>query len=97
MLKRGKDDAQNKEIWQNVVDEIAAAGSAKKIGHFAKDQATGKVADEWKAFYDETKTKQGFSEVDVGAALGVAWGPKSEDEIVSKCRWKSASHFSSDD
>ncbi|CAO1625988.1 unnamed protein product [Sympodiomycopsis kandeliae] len=83
VLKRGKDDAQNKQIWQDVVDTMSASGNGKKIGRFAKDQAVGKVAEEWTAFYDEVKTKKGFEEVDVGAAMGVAWGPKNDEELAN--------------
>lgn len=83
VLKRGKDEAQNKQIWQDVVDRISKTENGKKVGHFAKDQAIGKVAEEWKAFFDEAKSKKGLAEVDVAAAMGVAWGPKDDAEIVS--------------
>lgn len=81
VLKRGKDDAQNKKLWEEIVDKIDASG--KQIGVFAKDEAQGKVAEEWKAVYNEVKTKRGFSEVDVGPAMGVLWGPKDDEELNS--------------
>lgn len=79
VLKRGKDDAQNKQVWADVLSSVEARG--KKVGIFAKDEATGKVADEWKSFYNEEKTKRGLEEVDVGPAMGAIWGPKDEEEL----------------
>lgn len=83
VLKRGKDEAQNKQIWQDVIAKIDGSAKGKTIGHFAKDQAVGKVADEWKAVYDEAKAQKGYQEVDVGPAMSVAWSSKDDEEIVS--------------
>ena len=79
VLKRSKDDAQNKKAWQDIIAKMSSAG--KKVGVFAKDAAQGKVADEWKAVYNDVKGKEGFEETDVGLAMGYIWGPKDEAEI----------------
>lgn len=83
VLKRGKDEAQNKKLWGDVVARIGSAGSGKTIGHFPKDQAIGKVAEEWLAYFNGVKSEKDFKEVDVGPAMGVVWGAKDADELVS--------------
>lgn len=57
------------------------SSAGKKVGVFAKDAAQGKVADEWKAVYNDVKGKEGFEETDVGPAMGYIWGPKDEAEV----------------
>lgn len=81
MLKRGKDEVENKKLWGQIIDDID--GSGRKVGVFAKDEAHGKVAEEWKSLFNEAKSKKCYSEVDVGPAMGVLWGPKDEDEIAN--------------
>lgn len=83
VLKRSKDEAHNKKIWDDFIRRVADSGSTKKIGVFAKDQAVGKFADEWKTVWDGAKKEKSFEEIDVGPAMGVVWGPKDEEEIVS--------------
>ena len=54
----------------------------KRIGVFAKEEATGKAADEWKKVYNERKTKDGFEEIDVSTVFSSTWAAKDEEEQV---------------
>jgi nucleosome binding factor SPN SPT16 subunit len=54
----------------------------KRIGTFNKEAPIGKVAEEWKKAYNERKTKEGFEDVDVGAAFASLWASKDDEEQV---------------
>ncbi|CAO1629005.1 unnamed protein product [Parajaminaea phylloscopi] len=82
VLKRGKDDAANKGLWSQIIEKITHAGGGA-VGVFAKDQSQGKVAEEWKGVFEEAREKAQFTDIDVGPAMGVLWGPKDEDEIAN--------------
>ncbi|PWN36127.1 putative SPT16-general chromatin factor [Meira miltonrushii] len=78
ILKRSKNDDENKAIWNDVIKKITDQG--KRIGSFTKETQIGKVADEWKAALEEARAKEGLEEVDVGAAFSAIWASKDEEE-----------------
>ncbi|PWN53991.1 putative SPT16-general chromatin factor [Violaceomyces palustris] len=81
ILKRTKDEANNKEIWNDILGRIDGAERGKRIGTFPKDKAVGKFAEEWDSVFNEVKTKKGYEFVDVGPALSAVWGPKDDEEL----------------
>ncbi|PWY99374.1 putative SPT16-general chromatin factor [Testicularia cyperi] len=81
ILKRSKDEATNKGIWDDLLTRMQSEG--KKIGNLPKDKPVGKFADEWTGVFDEVKAKRGFELVDIGASLSAVWSAKDDDEIKS--------------
>ncbi|CAD6921441.1 unnamed protein product [Tilletia controversa] len=80
VLRRTKDEEENKRLWDQTWEYINEAG--KRVGAFAKDKVKGKFWNEFDGIYKEVKTKAGYDEGrDVGAAFAAIWGPKDEDEI----------------
>lgn len=77
-LLRGKDEAENKKQFEQIVDIIK---KAKKVGVLPKDVATGPFAKEWKAAYDPAAA--GVEEIDIAPALSAVMGVKDETELVS--------------
>ncbi|KAK0525106.1 FACT complex subunit spt16 [Tilletia horrida] len=80
VLRRTKDEDENKRLWDQVWEYINGAG--KRIGAFAKDKVKGKFADEFDRVYSEVKTKAGYEDgKDVGSAFASIWASKDEEEI----------------
>ena len=80
ILVRGKETEQNAKHFQKCLEVIKEAG--KKVGIIAKDSATGKFIDEWKAAYSEIS--KDVEEVDITAALSLAaFAIKDEHELIS--------------
>ncbi|KAL9931226.1 hypothetical protein V8E36_009903 [Tilletia maclaganii] len=80
VLRRTKNEEDNKRLWDQVWEHISGAG--KRIGAFAKDKVKGKFADEFDRIYSDVKTKAGYEDgKDVSAAFAAIWAPKDEEEI----------------
>ncbi|KAI5787115.1 FACT complex subunit-domain-containing protein [Geopyxis carbonaria] len=75
-LIRGKDETQNKQQFQQIVDIIKKSG---KVGVLTKDQAQGPFAKEWKAAYPGAT--DGLEEVDIAPALSTVMSVKDEAEL----------------
>ncbi|KAE8266753.1 hypothetical protein A4X09_0g5594 [Tilletia walkeri] len=80
VLRRTKDEEENKRLWDQVWEYVNGAG--KRIGAFAKDKVKGKFANEFDGIYSEIKAKAGYEDgKDVSAAFAAIWAPKDEDEL----------------
>ena len=67
------------EAFKKCLDVIKAAG--KKVGTISKYDATGPFVDEWKRMFSETSKE--LEEVDISAALSMAFAIKDENELRS--------------
>lgn len=79
ILKRSKDDASNRAIWDDLIAKIEAQGS--KVGCLPKDKPVGKFADEWQAVFEKAQSSKDFKMVDVSASLSAVWAAKDDDEV----------------
>ncbi|KNC97903.1 chromatin-remodeling protein SPT16 [Spizellomyces punctatus DAOM BR117] len=78
IVKRTKDDAQNKAACTQLLDIISKSYDGKKIGVFAKDRYQGKLVAEWK---EAIKKAGKFDQVDVSGGVASVLAVKDEDEV----------------
>ncbi|KAJ3213204.1 FACT complex subunit spt16 [Clydaea vesicula] len=86
VLKRSKDETENKAIFKQVL-ELMNATDSKNVGIFPKDKFNGKFITEWTNAREEYETK--FKDVDVSVGVANVLAVKDEDElklIKSACR-----------
>ncbi|KAG5918249.1 FACT complex subunit spt16 [Claviceps capensis] len=78
VLVRGKDAAENEQLFVTIADKIKAAG--EKVGTIVKDTSKGPFVDEWnKVFSDKCKDVE---TVDITPALSThAFSIKDENEL----------------
>ncbi|ORX99261.1 SPT16-domain-containing protein [Basidiobolus meristosporus CBS 931.73] len=77
--KRSKDDAHNRQLFENVIELIGKSNEGKRIGVFAKDKVGGKFVDEWKNILKESSHT--FEEIDISPAIAATLAVKEEEEI----------------
>ncbi|ORY48261.1 SPT16-domain-containing protein [Rhizoclosmatium globosum] len=75
LYKRGKDEAANKALFEEVANLVKSTGG--KIGVIAKDKQKGKFADEWKALL----ATKGVEEVDVAAGIATGMAVKDSEDL----------------
>ncbi|KAI8610260.1 FACT complex subunit-domain-containing protein [Chytriomyces sp. MP71] len=75
LFRRGKDDAANKALFDDVMKLIKEAGP--KVGVISKDKQKGKFAEEWKGILGG----QGLEEVDVAAGIATSMAVKDVDDM----------------
>lgn len=76
ILKRGKDEGQNVEHFNTLVDAIRKAG--KKLGNILKTEFQGNFIPSWQ----EHLKRNLIEEVDISANLGLFFATKDEFELV---------------
>ncbi|KAJ3142649.1 FACT complex subunit spt16 [Physocladia obscura] len=75
LYRRGKDEAANKALFDDVASLISATGG--KVGVIAKDKQKGKFSDEWKAITSAKK----IEEVDIAQGIASAMAVKDADGL----------------
>ncbi|KAI8834781.1 FACT complex subunit SPT16 N-terminal lobe domain-containing protein [Chytriomyces cf. hyalinus JEL632] len=75
LFRRGKDDAANKVLFEDVAKLVKEAGG--KVGVIAKDKQKGKFIDEWKAVL----AAQSVEEVDVASGIASSMAVKDSEDL----------------
>ncbi|KAJ3089807.1 FACT complex subunit spt16 [Quaeritorhiza haematococci] len=79
ILKRTKDEAANKEVFQQLINIMASSKDGKKAGVLVKDKFEGKFINEWKkALADSGKE---FQDVDISHGAAFVLASKDEEEF----------------
>ncbi len=71
ILKRSKDEASNRAIWDDLISRIESQGG--KVGALPKDKPVGKFADEWEKIF----SAKDFKTVDVSPSLSAIWAART--------------------
>ncbi|KAG0242359.1 FACT complex subunit spt16 [Actinomortierella wolfii] len=78
---RTKDEAQNAEIFKNIINIIDQQGS--RVGFFAKDAPKGPIVNTWNSTLEESGKK--FEMVDISSGMADVFAIKDDEELRS-CR-----------
>ncbi|KAJ3168124.1 FACT complex subunit spt16 [Irineochytrium annulatum] len=81
ILKRTKDEAHNKSLFEKVIEYMKSSKDGKRIGVIAKDKPTGKFITEWKPIFDAAKKDNAFEEVDITQGIATAMAMKDDEDI----------------
>lgn len=76
---RTKDQDHNKKLFSNLIDEITASATDKKVGTIVKDTFKGKFIDEWK----EMSAPASFEYVDAAVFVSECLELKDSEEFGS--------------
>ncbi|KAJ3071143.1 FACT complex subunit spt16 [Podochytrium sp. JEL0797] len=75
LFRRGKDDAANKALFDQVAELVRAQGGP--VGVIAKDKQKGKFADEWKSVL----AAKGVQEIDIAAGIATGMAVKDAEDL----------------
>ncbi|SCZ96389.1 BZ3500_MvSof-1268-A1-R1_Chr8-2g10162 [Microbotryum saponariae] len=94
ILTRSKDEAENKKLFEQVIDAI---GDGNTVGTLPKDKMAGKFVNEWQGVF--TSSGKDIKEIDVGPGVSTLLAVKDEEELrnemhAAKMTNHLMSHFS---
>ncbi|KAL8281276.1 hypothetical protein RQP46_006310 [Phenoliferia psychrophenolica] len=79
ILTRTKDEAENKKLFQRILDVI---GADAKVGTLPKDKMVGKFVTEWTTFVTEAGVD--MKEVDAGPGVSALLAVKDDEEMSNE-------------